>query len=368
MIFPSVKEVVSIDMGTSSIKIAVLGIHKKEIVLKKVGVLEMGILEVDADKQQDRNPIETTIGISKLLDQLGIKPKKVKALITALRGDQVRLKQVKSIPLSRDELQTAMAFEARKHMPVEGEALMDCQILNRDDKEMDVLLAVTSKEAIENHVEILRNCSLLAQTIDAPPLGVANAHLLHPKHTTITGTRLYLHVGASNSTICIHRKNGLFFAREIPYAGFSFTQDIAQQLDVDLPQAEALKRKNGIFQKNGDSDLAQNRSKIELLSNVESQNNSVDQLVREIIRSIRFYSKETGDATIDKYYVSGGSCQDSHFNLNLESKLGQPLQRLNPLEDLPTECEIPSNGSLQFTQVLGMAFRGIRELFPDQSK
>ena len=45
-------------------------------------------------------------------------------------------------------------------MPVDGEVLMDYQILRHGDNELDILLCVTAKEAVEDHLDLLSRCAI----------------------------------------------------------------------------------------------------------------------------------------------------------------------------------------------------------------
>ena len=79
-----------------------------------------------------------TMAVKELFRQQGINPKKVKGLVTGISGSSASIKQITTMEMPSDELESAMTFEARKHIPMDGtDAVIDYQILGSNQREVD---------------------------------------------------------------------------------------------------------------------------------------------------------------------------------------------------------------------------------------
>ena len=71
--------------------------------------------------------------------------------MTSVGGDNTSIKQIKTIFLPDDELESALFFAAKKHIPISGsDMVLDYQVLSVEEKtnNMNILLGATSKELI----------------------------------------------------------------------------------------------------------------------------------------------------------------------------------------------------------------------------
>jgi len=123
-----IKESIGLDIGSHSIK----AVH-----LKKTGsgwkllgqeirqTMPAGIEYVPSDLSSNRfAPI-----LAEMLKSMKINPKKVKHLVSSIGGDNVSIKQIKTIFLPEEELESALFFEAKKHIPISGgEMLLTLQL------------------------------------------------------------------------------------------------------------------------------------------------------------------------------------------------------------------------------------------------
>ena len=90
--------------------------------------------------------------IAEMLRSMKISPKKIQHLITCIGGDNISIKQIKTIFLPDEELESALFFEAKKHLPISGgEMILDYQVLSVEEKtnNMNVLLVATTKEEMK---------------------------------------------------------------------------------------------------------------------------------------------------------------------------------------------------------------------------
>jgi type IV pilus assembly protein PilM len=362
------KNVLAIDIGEYSVKAVELTLAEG-----RPRLLKAGEKALPTDTYRDRENRELikqncSAALSALMIDMKVAPAQSRYVISSIPGDKVNLKQIKSLSLSDDELRSSLAFEARKHVPLDGEWLMDFQVLAREAEDLQALLAVASKEAVRDHLDSITRSGFLSPVIDAPPLAIANAFLLNPAIRQEAETVLHLHIGASQTTVCLVRKNGLFFARVIPVAGNRFSEDLAKHYKIGFAEAERLKLEKGIESEGGPETAENGALKLDLVSTTEAGQAGTDELMREIQRSVRFYAKETANAAVDLAVLSGGSVQDPAFCKRVSAGLRCPVIIPDPFAGVGLAEGIPDNRRSQYFQVMGLALRGLHDVFPDQFK
>ena len=102
--------------------------YVKMVVLNKVKegykVLDAGYRLVPEPNQAfDPDKIDMhhwVMAIKELLRQQGLNPKKIKTLATGISGSSASVKQITTMEMPSEELDSAMTFEARKHIPMDG--------------------------------------------------------------------------------------------------------------------------------------------------------------------------------------------------------------------------------------------------------
>jgi len=156
------KESVGIDIGTHSVKVVHLKrLHEgfKLLNYEIRPTVPQGVEYIPSDLRPDRYaPV-----LVEIFKTLRINPKKVQHLVTSVGGDNTSIKQIKTIFLPDDELESALFFEAKKHIPISGtDMILDYQVLSVEEKtnNMNILLAATSKELLNEHTNTLVSAGL----------------------------------------------------------------------------------------------------------------------------------------------------------------------------------------------------------------
>ena len=131
---------IGIDIGRYQIKIVQLQKTPKGYSLQNYGMEPVFDDEKDYDPERLNEDV-IIAAAERLLNRLKINPKRVKRLTSGLSNQLSSIRQMKMMSTDdEEELATALQFEARKHIPMDGtDALMDFQILGEDPQEMDKL-------------------------------------------------------------------------------------------------------------------------------------------------------------------------------------------------------------------------------------
>ncbi len=360
------KSVTAIDVGSSGLKLLEVRIDRGRL---RITAAARQLFEEAPDADPESIPDEFTASnaLTGLLAGLGTSTKKIRNVISNVPGAQVGIKQITTMKLNDDELRSSLLFEARKHMPVKGQVLLDYQVVRTNDDSLDVLLVATSRAAVESHLAMLERCAVSPGVIDAPALATTNASLLSDTAADSLPIAI-INIGAAVTTVCYRTPRGDFFTRDIPIAGRHFTEDIRRSSGCSRSEAERIKLEDGLFNQRKDSTNSGETGGLSLSLEGKNSTQSVDNLVREIQRSLRFFIKESGLEGEGRVLVCGGSVCDQKLCDHLRRELRTPIERFDPFRNIELAVSLEENERPRYAQALGMALRRMHELFPDQFK
>ncbi len=366
--FKGRESVLAVDLGSASLKAVELEADKGQVRVRRAASVDLPLPpDGDRENRPDRKA-RLISGLGDLLREMGVKPSKARGLVSSLPAPLVSIKQIRCPALPDAEIRSALVFEARKHLPVEGEVLMDYQVLARRPEELEVLLVATAKQAVMGHLATLEACGLKGGIIEAPSLALWNAYLEVEKPAEEEAIGL-LQIGAATSSLSFFRSGGLFFTREIPIAGDRFTADARDRSGSDFVAAEKAKVAHGLFGNTEEGTGAKAAGlALELEEETRGVNPALQDLVRELQRSIRFYLKESGRTRIAGLALAGGSAAGPGLDGHLAKEFGVPVKRFDPLARLERAPGVQVGNTMQFAQAIGMGLRGMHELFPHRFK
>lgn len=236
--------VVGLDIGSNYIKVVEARLGKDRAVVTGLGVMPTPTDTVDNNVILD--PVGLGAAIRKLLDQSGIKTKKVVSTVASQSSLVVRIIPVPK--MTRSELEETMKWEVERHVPFQpSEIIRDFQPLSRPEDvpeggQMEVLLAVAQDGFVNQHVAALRAAGLEPIAIDIQPLALSRSLLDLSNGSGPTGQVAVVNLGANVSEIDIYRDGVLSFTRALPLAGNTFTRAISDLVGAPLDVAERLKK------------------------------------------------------------------------------------------------------------------------------
>ena len=345
------KESIGLDIGNHSIKI----VHLKKthhgyklLNCESLSTIPEGIEPVFSDLSPDRYaPI-----LSQLIKTMKLKPKKIKHLVSSIGGDNTSIKQIKTIFLPDEELESALFFEAKKHLPISGaEMNLDYQVLSVEEKtnNMNILLASSTKALLTEHSIILSNSGLTPGIVDLESLAVANSFALNSEEED--GVYVILNIGAFKTNMVIYSPVSKFFARDISLGGFNFTKDIMKKKKISYNEAEKYKIEHGLIEEEAEKD------KSSIIALDVTEKNTVELITQEVKRSLRFYVKEAGNSDFKKILLVGGSASIKGLPEYITKQLNIPTEVLNPFNNLEDSNGPGTTNDPQFAVALGLALR-----------
>jgi type IV pilus assembly protein PilM len=340
-----------LDIGSYSVKLVEVDNEDGRYRLKNFAISE---LYGDGEEYDVEGPSYSRqlTAIRDCFRQMKINPKRAKFLNCSVGGPTVAVKQIRSVSLSAEELESSLIFEARKHLPLDDtEAILDYQILEggAESQNMEILMVATTKKTFDNLIKLLGDLNLKPRIIDAESVSLLNSYFIVRGKPESEGATIFLDIGAKFSALTIFSGQSMIFSREIPIGGHKLTEDVKNIHEVEYVEAENIKKERGMGALLGKEDGGPS---IRIARRMV-----VDLLVDEIRRSLRYYSKETGVREFDKMYICGGTAGLQNLNSHLAKELSLDVVLYNPFEMFVTPPGFTDQLGAQLANACGLALR-----------
>lgn len=295
------------------------------------------------------------MAVKELFRQQGLNPKRVKGLVTGINGSSASIKQITTMEMVSEELESAMTFEARKHIPMDGtDAVIDYQIFGSNQREVDKIdvgLVACTKGVLNSHIDLIKECGLRPGVVDVNPIALSNAFTFI-KNMPDDGLVVILDIGAVSSTLVVYGKGQQYFTRDLPLGGHHFVKELSDKKEISYTEAQDLLFKEGLS-------AAVSNAFMEPSDRVGIAERTVyDNLVEDLRRSLRFYAKQTGQSFFLKVFLSGGAADTAGLTDFISSKLNIECDIFDPFFEVEGAENISVNNPSQFTTALGLGIRG----------
>jgi type IV pilus assembly protein PilM len=269
----------------------------------------------------------------------------VKMVVSGLPESKVFTKVIQVPKMTDDELNTAIPFEAAKHIPVpQNELYLDFKNLGEMTKDvLDVLFVAAPKYLVENYIKVFHLADMDLIALETKPIAAARAIIHKNENQTI----LILDIGAEATGISIYDMESIRFTFTIPHGGNTLTNNIANTLKIPVDKAEKFKREIGL-KKDDNSEVFAAMGQI------------MDDIIEEIKNAIKFYESRTKPARkIAEIRICGGGALTPNIAEYVKEKVEKPVNIANPLINLKQNSgkNIPSQDVLRLTTAIGLALR-----------
>ena len=155
--------------------------------------------------------------------------------------------------LREEELELQVETEANQYIPFALEEVnLDFQIVGpapSSAEEVEVLIAASRKEKVEDRIAVAQVCGLKAVVMDVESYAMQAAFDLIAKQFPNDGKDqnvALVDMGANVMNITVLRNDQTVYTREQAFGGNQLTQDIMRQYGMSPEEAEAAKRSGGL--------------------------------------------------------------------------------------------------------------------------
>ena len=321
MFFGKPKDIIGLDIGSSSVKLVKLKESGKSFQLERFGIQPLATeLIVDGTIMDAGMVIDA---IKALLAEQKIK---TKTAAISLSGNAVIVKKITLPAMSEDELAESIKWEAEQYIPFDiNDVNVDFQILGsaqgaEGQPQINVVLVAVKKDKLNDYTALVTEAGLDPLVVDIDAFAIENMYGINydAGHGEITAL---INIGASIMNINILKDGTFAFARDISIGGNRYTETIQKELGLSYEEAEKAKKGEAVEGVQADDSQR-------VINTVSAE------LASEITRSFDFFRTTSAHENIDKILISGGCSMLNGIAPFLSDKLGIGVELANPFKNI----------------------------------
>lgn len=291
---PKARQLVGLDISSSSVKMVELSEGEKGA----YRIERYAIESLPRDAVVDGN-IASLDGVSeairRALRRMGAGIKQAAVALPA--SSVITKKMILPGGLRDQEMELQVESEASQYIPFAlDEVNLDFQVVGPspgNPDEVEVLIAASRKEKVEDRVAVVESAGLKALVMDVESFAAEAAFELVARQLPGGGANkivAVIDVGANVMNVSVLRNGQQLYAREQAFGGSQLTQEIARQYGMSVEDAEVAKRAGGLPE-DYERDLMRP---------------FMDSLALEVSRALQFFFTSTQYNQVDHIVLAGG--------------------------------------------------------------
>lgn len=322
MLFGRRNQLIGLDIGTSSLKIAEIHSTNKGLLLKKIAVEKIPPDIFSDGEPKDPQHLSAIIKDAFMRNKIGNKN-----VAMSIGGYSAIVKPITITAKEDQDIHNLVFEEAEHYIPFDiSEVSIDYQIMEKNEQspnQLSVLLVAAKNDMINKYVSIAEGAGLNPLVMDIDAFAVQNIFEINEPDVE---NAVLINVGANKISLNVVNKRKSVFMREVAMGSFEITQAV-MSLNSDLSFEEAEKIKTGMVssEKVGRLDVEQAVSSV-----------SKEWCV-EIERALEFFYSNNQAEKVEKVYVCGGGSVVEKFRNDLSSYIEAEVIQLNPFSVIETE-------------------------------
>ncbi len=339
------KTFLGVDIGTSSIKVVELYRWGDRRSLKNYGELEIKSMYKKPFRTLDKNaPLLERSDISKalraLLQEAHIEGKQA---IFSIPDFSSFFTNFELPPMTKKELSDAVAFEARRHIPVPlSEVVFNWQVIEGkyDQKTpLSILMVAVPNEVVAQYQEIAKGAGLQLVALEAEVFGLIRSCVREDERPIAI-----LDIGTQSTAINVAFKGSLRISHSFDIAGNTLTERIAKSLSIDYESAQREKVTKGMTGDHGP-----------ILSPL------IDMIILEVEKIAESFQESKG-RSIEKIILGGGSAKLLGLREYVQQNMQKEVEVSNPFLSIyypPILEQTIQEIGPSYAVSVGMALRGL---------
>lgn len=335
------KPIIGLDISNTGIKI--MSTDPKKWQVHGYGSIDLEPLKVK-NAMENANNTYITDNLALLMKEKVIGETNGKRVAIALPTARSYTRTF-TLPTSTEKaLHDAVILEADQYIPIPSDNLyIDYQIIERNKKELVVLMSAVSKVIIDNIVKSVSDAGLEPVFIEPSICSVGRVLTATERGDLPT---VIVDIGPASTDIAILDRGTIRVTGGLAVGGNTFTLDIAKKLNVELENAHQLKVLNG---------LSAGPRQQKLTAALEP---SLERILGEVKKVMRYYSERiTTDRKLEQLLVVGSGSNlpgiGEYFTnaLVMPARVASPWQKL----DFAKLQEPPKQFRPRYITVAGVA-------------
>jgi type IV pilus assembly protein PilM len=304
-ILSGVSDFFGLDIGSTAIRLVQLtGSGKvKSLVRYAYAPVDPQIVLSDA-KSDEQKLVEV---IKNVIAESGVTSKNVAVGIPSQRVFTT-VTDFDRLPL--DELDKTIKYQADSLIPTPlSDSKLDWALLGdspKDNTKVEVLLSSVTNDYVEGRLDMLESIGLNVIAFEPDSMALARATIAQDATTP----QMVIDMGAKSTDLVVVMNGAPRLSRSIPTGSEALVRAAMQNLNIDQKQAEQFISKFGL-------------SKDKLEGQVhQAIVGTVDLLMSEVEKSIKFFQARYTDQKMDRIIVTGNASTLPEFPLYLANKFG----------------------------------------------
>ena len=304
-ILSGVSSFFGLDIGTTGIRVVELRGSGPTRSLVKYAYVPVEVKLAQSDSRADQQKLAQIL--SNLVNEAKLSTKNV---AVGLPSSRVFTTVVDFDRVPQNELGKALLYQADSLIPTPpAESKIDWAVIGdspKDKTKLEILLSSVANSFVESRLDMIESIGLNVVAFEPDSLALARA--LVPAGTV--APQLLIDIGQLSSDIIITMQEAPHLTRSIPTGAEAIIRSAMQNLNIDEKQARQFVYKFGV-------------SKDKLEGQVfQAIIGTVDLLVGEIDKTIKFFQTRYPDQPIERMIVTGGASTIPEFPLYLANKFG----------------------------------------------
>jgi type IV pilus assembly protein PilM len=319
--------ILGLDISSTSVKLLELEQDGNNYIVKSLAVEPLPDNAVVEKNFQDVGAIGETI--QKAVKRSGTK---AKMAAVAVAGSAVITKII-NMPanLSENELEQQIQLEADQYIPYPLEEInLDFEVIgptaNNPDS-VDVLLAASRSENVENRTDALDIGGLKAKIVDVEAYTVENVAPLLTAQMEDSGKDkiiAVIDIGATMTSLNVIENGNLIYTREQNFGGKQLTEEIMRRYGLAYEEAGRLKKSGGL----PDNYIP------EVLEPFK------ETIAQQVSRFLQFFYTSGQHNSVDLIALAGGCASIPAIDELVESQLGIKTVIANPFANMSLSSKV----------------------------
>jgi len=230
-----------------------------------------------------------------------------------------------------EELELTVEAEANQYIPFAlDEVNLDFQILGpapNNPDEVEVLIAASRKEKVEDRVAIAEAAGLKPRVMDVESYATQEVFSLISPSLPANGRDqniALVDIGAHVTHFYVMRNGQFLFSRDQAFGGNQLTQDIQRAFNLSPEEAESAKKNQGLPE-TYDNDVLQP---------------FMETLALEITRALQFFFTSTSHNQVDQIVLAGGCAALPGIDELVSKRAGVATAVANPFASMQASDRI----------------------------
>lgn len=284
---------IGVDISSASVKMVELSGAPDSLILEAYAVVPLA-----KDSVVDGNIAgleQVGSAVDRAWKLLGTREKRVALALPS--AAVISKKVIMPAGLREEDMELQVEAEANQYIPFAlDEVNIDFQVLGptaTNPQELDVLIAASRKDKIEDRVVAAEEAGLKVIVMDVETYATEAAYALACNQLPNSGreqTVMIIDIGAMMMHINVLHDNQSVYLREQSFGGDHLTQEIQRRYGLSAEDAEIAKRKGGLPDSYSDEVLQP----------------FIQSLAMEVARALQFFTSSTQYNRVDHIMLAGG--------------------------------------------------------------